>query len=138
MVTVTSILDKDIAAFRVIHTDQNDVVVYNKKQPLILYNECMSKKKILNLRMVHYADNPELLLWDMTLTASKEIIASDLDNKRLIKISSSGRIVTLCDTKPLKPFGVCINNKQQIVVGLSDGYPVLGGSERYLMDRSKR
>ena len=31
----------------------------------------------------------------------------------------TGKIATLCTTKPLNPWGICINDKEQIVVGLA-------------------
>ena len=57
-------------------------------------------------------------IYDMALTASQDIVASDRDKKCLVKISSSGDVTILCSTAPLRPWGLCINNRQQIVVGL--------------------
>ena len=101
-------MEHDIKADRVTHTDQNDVWVYDWGKTLTLYNERFVEKKKLLLSSS---------LEDMVLTASHDIIATDYDNKRLIKISPAGYVSTLCSTAPLKPRGICINNRGHIVVG---------------------
>ena len=108
MVHVTIIMETDTKAHRVLHTDQNDVWIYAMKT-LTLYDEHFVKKYTLNLA-TH--------IYDMALTASQDIICSDRDNKCLFKILPSGIVITLCSTAPLTPWGICINNRQHIVVGL--------------------
>ena len=111
MISVTTIIKRDITAYRVLHTDQNDLWVYDGGYTLTLYDEQLTQKKTLSLNSN---------LFDMVLTAFQDIIATDRDNKRLVKISTSGDayVSTLCSTAPLKPHGICINNRGNIVVGL--------------------
>ena len=58
----------------------------------------------------------------MTLTSSEEIIATEVINKRVVRIDSSGSVRTMCSTAPLHPWGVCVNDRQQLVVGVRAGY----------------
>ena len=109
---VTSIMEKDIGAYRVLHTDQNDMWVYNRAKGLTLYDEHFVQRKTIGLTSNIY---------DMALTASQDIIATDYDTKCVVKISPTGNVSTLCSTAPLKPYGICINIRQQLVVGLSAG-----------------
>ena len=117
MISVTAIMERDIRAYRVLHTDQN-VWIYNKPKTLTLYDEQLVKKKTLSLN--NY-------LIDMVITASQDIIFTDLDNKRLVKISTSddAYVSTLCSTAPLKPSGICINNRGHIVVGMHADFGIL-------------
>ena len=110
MVLVTNVIERDTQAHKVLHTDQNDVWIYAMKT-LTLYDKKIVEKETLNLA-TH--------IYDMALTASQDIIGSDRDNKCLVKILPSGIITTFCSTAPLTctPWGICINNRQQIVVGL--------------------
>ena len=57
-------------------------------------------------------------MYDMVLTASQDIIATYNDTNCVVKISPNGNISTLCSTAPLEPYGICINNRKQLVVGL--------------------
>ena len=54
---------------------------------------------------------------DMTLEHTGEIIATDYSNRRVVRIAQSGDISTVCSTAPRGAWGVCVNNRQQIVVG---------------------
>ena len=110
MIHVTSVMQKNVRAYRILHTEQNDVWVYNKDKTLKLYDEQLVKKKTLRLTFN---------LCDLALTSSQDIIATDYyDNKRVVKISQSGSVSILCNTAPLYPQGICINSRQQVVVGL--------------------
>ena len=114
MVSVTPVMERNIKADSVLHTDQNHVWVYNyefhKTNKLTLYNEHFVETKSLTL--TYY-------LYDMALSASQDIIATDYNNKSLVKISTTGSFSTLCNTAPLQPHGICINSRQQLVLGLS-------------------
>ena len=113
MISVTAIMERGIRAYSVLHTDQNDVWIYfYTKKTLTLYDEQLVEKKTLSLNSY---------LFDMVLTAFQDIIATDNNNKRLVKISTSGDayVSTLCSTAPLKPSGICINNRGNIVVGMN-------------------
>ena len=109
MISVTAIMERNIAARRVLHNGQNDVWVYNGHDSLTLYDEQIVEKKTLKAFRN---------LYDMVLTASQDVIATDRYNNCLVKISPSGDVSTLCSTAPLQPYGICINNRGNIVVGL--------------------
>ena len=109
MVSVTAILERDITAYRVLHTDQNDVWIQNGDKNLTLYDELFVQKVTLSLTFD---------IFDMTLTSSHDIIATDRRNKCVMKISSSGSVNTLCSTAPLIPRAVCMDYRGHIVVGL--------------------
>ena len=103
-------MERDITIRSILHTDQNDVWVYDRGNTLTLYDEQLREKKItLNLTFD---------LYDMALTASQDILATDNSNKCVMKISPSGDVSTLCSTAPLAPCGICINNRGNIVIGL--------------------
>ena len=55
---------------------------------------------------------------DMVLSSSEGLIATNCETKCLIHISGTGRTRTICYTAPLNPWSLCINNRQQIVVGV--------------------
>ena len=116
MISVTAIIDRDIPAWRVLHTDQNDVWVYDGYNTLTLYDEqLVEKKKTLNLTFK---------LSDMVLTISQDILATDYENKCVMKISPSGDVSILCSTAPLAPGGIFINNTGNIVIGLQVPWPM--------------
>ena len=114
MVSVTSIMEKEIRAHKLLHTDQTDVwVCVPKKKFMTLYDEHLVVKKSLSL---------PISLYDMALTSSEEIIATDRNMKKIVKISPSGSIKTIQVTAPLEPCGICINNRHEIVVGMRTDY----------------
>ena len=125
-------MEKDIRARMILHTDQNEVWVYSNYEglnKLTLYDEHFVEKKTLSLN--------DITLSDIALTSSQDIIATETGycKQGLVKISTWGkrntiglnRISTLCSTSSLLPWGICINNRQQIIVGLQAGwrkYPI--------------
>ena len=111
-ISVTAIMERDIASHKVLHTDQNDVWVYNGRKKLTLYDGDFVQKEVVKV-----TDD----LHDMVLTSTQDIIATNSRQKLLVKISLTG-VSTLCSTAPLAPLGLCINNKQQLVVGLQPCY----------------
>ena len=111
MISVTTVMERDISVRRILHTDQNDVWVYDGDKTLTLHDEQLVEKKKISVLST---------LQDMVLTTSQDIIATE-SNKCLVKISPSGDVSTLCSTAPLEPGGICINNWQQMVVGLHTG-----------------
>ena len=98
---------------RLLHNTQNDVFVNNKsKQTLSIYYENMEEKNSFSL---------DFAIRDMALTAEEYIIATDSINQCVVRIDSSGRVSKVCSTAPLYPWGVCVNDMQQIVVGVRAG-----------------
>ena len=113
MVSDAVLIKSCIRTYKVLHTDQNNMWIYTDGGTLKLHDEHFNYKIIPDVS--NHISN-------MALTASQAIVATDYHNKCLIKISPSGSIIsTLCSTGPLEPRGICINSRQEIVVGL--GYP---------------
>ena len=111
MISFTVVMERDIIAHRILHTDQNDVWVYGACNTLTLYDEqLVEKKKTLSLTFN---------LYDMALTVFQDILAIVNNNKCVVKISPSGDVSTFCSTAPLAPRGICINNRGNIVIGLN-------------------
>ena len=98
----------------ILHNTQNDVLVnIPSTHTISIYDESMKKTKSFE---IHYR------IYDMALTPTEDIIASDADNKLVVRIDRSGSVSTVCSTAPMEPWGVCVNDKQQIVVGVrADG-----------------
>ena len=87
IVCVTSIMNRNIRADHVLHTNQHDVWVYNGYTGLTLYDE-----HIIQRKTIIFTSN----IYDMILTASQDIIATDNDTKYVVKISPTGNVSTLC------------------------------------------
>ena len=114
MVLVTEIMEREIRAHKVLHTEQSEVVVcVPLKNTMAWYDEHLVEKKIFSL---------PISLYDIVLTPSQEIIATDRNMKKIVKISPSGSFKTIQVTAPLEPCGICINSKHEIVVGLRTCY----------------
>ena len=112
MVQVTPVKTHSVQSNTVLHTT-DDVWINNRgTEDLTLYNENFDCIKTVHLGFQ---------ICDMALEPTNDIIASDENNKRLIRISRSGDVTKLCSTGKLLPWGLCINDKQQIVVGLRRG-----------------
>ena len=107
MISVTVVTEREIAALGVLHTHQNEVWINNGT--LTLYDVNFEEQKTFNMLNT---------LYDMALTASQEIIATDVDNKRVVKISALGDVSPIIDTAPFTPHGICINKRHDIVMGL--------------------
>ena len=54
----------------------------------------------------------------MVLTVTEDILATDWSGQRVAIISSEGDIKTVLNTAPFRPCGLCINDKQEIVLAL--------------------
>ena len=102
----------NIVVFRLLHNNNNQMWGYDNNA-LTLYDIESMKMQTFEL---------EFILNDMALLPSQEIIATD-NSGRLVKISYNGsitRFTTLWKSEKLIPFGICINDRQQIVVGLTE------------------
>ena len=109
MILVTPVKTHDVKSHTIVHTNYGVWIQNWNSKDLTLYNENIDRIKTV-------------ILWfkmgDIALTNTNEIIGSDVNNKRLVRISRSGNVITLCSTRVMEPCGLCINDKQQIVVGL--------------------
>ena len=113
MVLVTSVKTQGVKSHSILKTT-NGVWINNwDVEEITLYNENFDRIKTFPL---------EFKIRDMALTFSNDIIASDEKNRCLVRISRSGDVTTLCNTGELEPWGLCINDNQQIVVGLRAVY----------------
>ena len=113
MVAITPVKTLDMRGDNIMHTNEGVYINNYDTKELTLYNENGDCIKTMPLGFT---------ICDMAFTSSNDIIASDSDNKRVVRISRSDDITTLCNTGELRPWGLCINAKQQIVVGLSRDY----------------
>ena len=105
---------KAIRAHKVFHTHQNDIwLCIPLKNTLIKYDDILVDKKILSL---------PVSIYDKALASSKDIIATDKNRKTMIKISPSGCNRPVQVMAPLEPYGICINNRQQIVVAMRSSW----------------
>ena len=81
----------------------------SKRNFLALHNEDFETQRTLDC---------EFTIRDFVVISSDEMIVTDDTNKRVVWISDSGKIRTVCNTEPLVPYGICFNDSQQMVVGL--------------------
>ena len=103
---------EDVLAHTITHGETGVYINNRNTKEIRQYSENMDLIKTVSLG---------LCIRDIALTPADDIIGSDCENKRLVRISRSDDITTLCSTGELRPLGLCINDKQQIVVGLRAG-----------------
>ena len=97
-----------ICADTLLHNDSGEVLISDRdKKTFTRYDQNFE-----NLKTV----KTEFKILDMVQMSSGDIIATD-DNKRVVKIAQSGKISTLFNTAPGGAWGVCVNNRQEVVVG---------------------
>ena len=101
---------EDVRCDHIMHTNNNDFWINDQGEgSLTLYNESAEQLKVVPL---------DISISDMALTCHGDIIATDFFNRRVIRISDTGDITELIRTKPLVPWTCCVNDEQQIVVGV--------------------
>ena len=111
--------------YSIVHTDQNEVWISDQqRKTLSLYDSDFNviRKTYLGLPVK-----------DIVLTMAHDILATDLENRRVLRISRSGNVKTFMDTSPYRPWGIAINDKEQIVVGQYTYNTVLGNLYRLAM-----
>ena len=113
MVLVTSVKTHNVKSHSVLITTDGICINNRDSMDLTLYNENIDRIKTVPM---------EFKIRDMALASTNDIIVSDFENKRLVRIFHSGGVTKLCSTRELEPWGLCINDKQQIVVGLRRGH----------------
>ena len=104
---------KHIRADSMLYTNEPNHEIWascEHTRSITVYNENDHKFKKIKLNFE---------LFDMALMSSGDVIATDWDGQRLIRISPSGSCKAICSTEPLRPCGVCVNDRQQVVVGLA-------------------
>ena len=113
MVTITPVKTLDVRGDSILHMHDAVWINDHSAKELTLFSENDDRIKTMPLGFS---------IRDMAFTSSNDIIASDSDNKRVVRISRSGDVTKLCSTGELEPWGLCINDNQQIVVGLRRGH----------------
>ena len=113
MVATTPVKTYDVRGDNILHTNEGVWINNVHTAEQTLYNENGDRIKTFHLG---------LIIRDMAMASINNVIATDCENKCLVRISHSDGITTLCSTAELEPWGLCINDKQQIVVGLRRGY----------------
>ena len=94
--------------------EDNEMHAYCENEKTItIYNEDFEIK---------YAIDLDIKVVDLSYSPSHGIISTDWDSCRIMKISSFGDVESLFETWPLKPGGLCINDKEDIVVGMHDEF----------------
>ena len=94
-------------------------MIYNKddtywcymfiQKTLVLYDASFTQIKTVEL---------DCGLRDMALLPPNDIIATEFNNQRLVRITQEGIVTEFCSTVPLIPDGVCVNDRGHIVVAL--------------------
>ena len=56
----------------------------------------------------------------IAVSKSGDLIATDIDNNRVVKISEDGIIEVLVNATPMSPYGICIETNDQIVVTIKN------------------
>ena len=109
--TVTTL--SEIRSDNLVHTKHGVWINDKMRKGLTLYSDNFELVKNVSLQFP---------LFDIASTAGDDIVATEFTNKRVIRVSSSGTTTALRQTGQLEPWGICVNNKQQIVVGLRKGH----------------
>ncbi|KAK3093699.1 hypothetical protein FSP39_019026 [Pinctada imbricata] len=101
----------DINAQFMVHVPEEGVWIYNScAKSIDVYNENFTRTKNSKI---------DFSCHGMELFGRKEILTMDRVNNRLMRLSSSGTITFLCNIDEYW-CDICVNNKQQIVVGAMD------------------
>ena len=117
MVKITPVktLD-DVGGYSITHTNNGVWINIGVTKKLTLYSGHIKNKQILKTLSLDFA------ICDMSTTSSNDIVVTDWDNKCLVCISKAGNVTTLFYTGKLRPWGLCINDRQQILVGVQARY----------------
>ena len=113
MIEVRTLLTlQNIGAGSIVHT-RDDKFWTNKRQ---------NEASILRLYDYNFDLINEIQLdfriQDMVLIPNGNLIATDWSGQRVARISNKGDIKTLLDISPFHPCGLCMNDRQEIVLGL--------------------
>ena len=109
----------NIRAHTLVHAGQNEAWINDQlKKTIHVFDENMKKTKAFKF---------DFAIEDMTLASPKYLLASDWDGQCIKQISLSGKCSAILSTTPLNPSGLCVNDKQQIVVGVGSysGTPLI-------------
>ena len=95
------------------HSDTNELWSFTcKESEITIYSE---NCEVLTSMQLEFEVN------DMTRATANDTIATDGTNKRVVKISKSGGVTPVFSTGRLIPDAICINDREQIVVGMRAG-----------------
>ena len=96
-----------------------DTLINNNNDQILVSNKSSKTLKFLdqNFREVKRTKYLGFTISDMAVADSGDIIATDNDNNRLVRISQFGEVFPLCSTSPHGAWGVCYTDRHNIVVG---------------------
>ena len=105
-------LKEDRGACSIAHTRDDDVWINGRyaTSTLRLYDYNLKLKKMIQ------TDFP---IGDMVLTTAEDLIVTDLNEQRVVKISNEHHIETLLNMAPREPGGLCMNDKHELVLALN-------------------
>ena len=98
----------DIDAFRFLHNGDKEIWGYTATN-LTLYDADLNKLRKFEI---------EFFLNDIALLLPQGIIGTDYGNNQVVKVSRTGKVKAICSTGTLSPGGICINDRNQIVIGV--------------------
>ena len=103
---------ENICCISMVHAGMNKIWVNNRKERSIqVIDE--------NFATVSTFDTGFYVV-DLAMTSPTEVLATDRLGKRVLRISDSGNVTQVCNTVPLSPRAICVNNRNQVIVGVSD------------------
>ena len=109
--TILRSVELNIQHDSLLFTNNNEVWAYDiSLKTLTLYDTNFTRRQSIEV---------QFRIRDMVFTSSNDIITLDYVGQRVVRISRAGDVIIERSTYPYYPRGICINNKQQIVVTLS-------------------
>ena len=108
--TILRSMELNIQHDSLLFMNNNEVWAYDiLLKTLTLYDACFTRRQTIEV---------QFRIRDMVFTSSKDIITLDYVGQRMVRISRAGDVIMEHSTYPYYPRGICINDKQQIVVTL--------------------
>ena len=110
--TLKTIQDRGAAG--IVHTREDDVWAYSRHESstLSLYSYNLDLRDEIQV---------DFRIGYIVVSSTEDKLATDWNGQRVVSISSEDEIETLLDTAPWRPFGLCINDRKEIVLALRTG-----------------
>ena len=103
-------LSTSTAGYTIVHTARNEVWIGDRDSKSVnLYD---SNLNMITSIYLGYQ------IKDMVPTSSDDILATNWREQQVFRITRSGNVNHFIDTSPYYPYGIYINDRQQVVVGL--------------------
>ena len=111
MISIQCIKTEKMRCNSIVHTHENDVWISNcADRTITLYDKNLKQKKVVDV---------DFDFRDITVLPPQDLILTDMTNKTLVRMSPDGWLTVMYSTAPWFPRGVCINDRQELVVGLN-------------------